>query len=303
VNSTFNAIAEFFENLFSPIVAILGHVLLYFHDTLGTPWWLSIALLTVVVRTLLFPLTVKQVKNMRAMQDLKPEMDKIRTHYRDNRQKQQEEMMKLYQERKVNPLGGCLPILVQMPVFIGIFYVIRQFGGYTIGDRVVPPRFESFHEGGILWFQNLSVADPYYILPVISALTMLAATEITAKNIDPQQRWLMRLLPVGITVFLLSFPAGLFVYWITSNLVTLTQNYIIYHHGPGRRQPPGSEAGSKPAKTGGPVKEGNGARAPDNLRLRQANGGFGDPGSQAPADDTAAQAAKVAKRKRRKKKK
>jgi YidC/Oxa1 family membrane protein insertase len=270
VNSTFNAIAEFFENLFSPIVAILGHVLLYFHDTLGTPWWLSIALLTVVVRTLLFPLTVKQV-------------------------------MKLYQERKVNPLGGCLPILVQMPVFIGIFYVIRQFGGYTIGDRVVPPRFESFHEGGILWFQNLSVADPYYILPVISALTMLAATEITAKNIDPQQRWLMRLLPVGITVFLLSFPAGLFVYWITSNLVTLTQNYIIYHHGPGRRQPPGSEAGSKPAKTGGPVKEGNGARAPDNLR--EANGGFGDPGSQAPADDTAAQAAKVAKRKRRKKKK
>src|SRR5918997_33573 len=145
-----NAIADFFQNIFSPIVAILGQVLLYFHNTLGAPWWLSIALLTVVIRTLLFPLTVKQVKSMRAMQDLKPEMDRIRAQYRDNRQKQQEETMKLYQERKVNPLGGCLPILIQMAIFIGVYYVIREFGGYRIGDRVVPPKCESFHEGGIM---------------------------------------------------------------------------------------------------------------------------------------------------------
>src|SRR3712207_1437881 len=161
-----NAIADFFENIFSPIVAILGQVMLYFHNALGAPWWLSIAMLTIVVRALLFPLTVKQVKSMRAMQDLKPEMDKIRAQYRYNRQKQQEEMMKLYQERKVNPLGGCLPILIQMPIFIGIFYVIREFGGYRLGDRVVPPKFESFHEGGIMWFQNLSAPDPFYLLPV-----------------------------------------------------------------------------------------------------------------------------------------
>src|SRR5919202_1623569 len=104
-----NAIADLFQNIFSPIVTIMGQVLLYFHTTLGAAWWLSIAMLTIVVRTLLFPLTVKQVKNMRAMQDLKPEMDRIRAQYRDNRQKQQEETMKLYQERKVNPLEGCLP--------------------------------------------------------------------------------------------------------------------------------------------------------------------------------------------------
>ncbi len=281
MSNFFNAIADFFANLFSPIVAILGEVLLYFHNTLGAPWWLSIALLTIVIRTLLFPLTVRQVRSMRAMQDLKPEMDRIRAQYRDNRQKQQEEMMKLYQERKVNPLGGCLPILVQMPVFIGIFYVIREFGGYRIGDKVVPPKFESFHEGGILWFQNLSNADPYFILPVLSALTMLAATEITSKNIDPQQRWLMRLLPIGITIFLWSFPAGLFVYWITSNLVTLIQNYIIYHHGPGRR-PSATET-----------------RGGSAARSEPANGSSG---SQTPADNDA-QAAKAAKRKRRKKKK
>jgi YidC/Oxa1 family membrane protein insertase len=281
VSEFFNAIADFFANLFSPIVAILGDVLLYFHTALGAPWWLSIALLTIVVRTLLFPLTVRQVRSMRAMQDLKPEMDRIRAQYRDNRQKQQEELMKLYQERRVNPLGGCLPIVVQMPIFIGIFYVIREFGGYRIGDRVVPPKYESFHEGGILWFQNLSEADPFFVLPVLSALTMLAATEITSKNIDPQQRWLMRLLPIGITIFLWSFPAGLFVYWITSNLVTLTQNYIIYHHGPGRR-PSATET-----------------RGGSAARSESANGSSG---SQTAADN-AAQAAKAAKRKRRKKKK
>ena len=295
MSNAFNAIADFFARLFSPIVDVLGVVLLYFHNTLGAPWWLSIALLTVVIRTLLFPLTVKQVKSMRAMQDLKPEMDRIRAQYRDNRQKQQEETMKLYQERKVNPLGGCLPILVQMPIFIGIFYVIRQFGGYRIGDRVVPPQFESFHEGGILWFQNLSAPDPFYLLPVISALTMLAATEITAKNIDPQQRWLMRLLPIGITVFLFNFPAGLFVYWITSNLVTLTQNYLIYHHGPGRRNSPPQTRGSS-ANAG---VSSNGSRTPEGRQ--QTNGDSASP--EGPAADAAAQAAKVAKRKRRKKKK
>src|SRR5919199_1768267 len=128
-----NAIADLFQNIFSPIVTIMGQVLLYFHTTVGAAWWLSIAMLTVVVRSLLFPLTVKQVKNMRAMQDLKPEMDKIRNQFPNNRQRQQEEIMKVYQERKVNPLGGCLPVVVQMPVFIGIYYVVRQFGGYTVG--------------------------------------------------------------------------------------------------------------------------------------------------------------------------
>ena len=300
-----NNIADFFSKLFDPIVNVLGQVLLYFHEgPLGAPWWLSIALLTVVLRSILFPLTIKQVKNMRSMQDLRPEMERIRAQYSNNRQKQQEEIMKLYQERKVNPLGGCLPILVQMPVFIGIFYVIRQFGGYTVGGRTVPPTEPSFHDGGIMWFQNLSAADPIHLLPIISALTMLAATEITAKNIDPQQRWLMRLLPIGITIFLFNFPAGLFVYWITSNLVTLVQNYVIYQHGPGRR-PPGWEPQSIFPRLSGSGDGGNGARAPENRR--QTGDVSGSQGPQATANgdagDAAAQAAKSAKRRRRKKKK
>ena len=217
---------NFLERIFSPLTNLLGSGLEFFHAQ-GLPWWLSIALLTVIVRTLLFPLTLKQVKSMRAMQDLKPEMDRLRSKYKDNRQKQQEELMKLYQERQVNPLGGCLPLLVQMPIFITMFYVIRGFG-------VEHP---DFIEGGILWFQNLTQPDKYYVLPVLSALTMLAASEITAKNLEPQQRWMMRILPVVFTIFLLSFPAGLFMYWITSNLVTLVQNYLIYNHGPGKKVP------------------------------------------------------------------
>ena len=238
---------EFLQNLFSPLTNIFGGILEFFYS-LGIPWWLGIVLLTAIVRSLLFPLTAKQVKSMRAMQDLKPEMDKLKAKYKDNKQKQQEEIMKLYQERQVNPLGGCLPILVQMPIFITMYYVIRSF------DQTHP----SFASGGILWFKDLTVADPYYILPILSAVTMFAATQFTSSNIDPQQRWLMRLLPVGFTLFLLRFPAGLFMYYLTTNLVTLLQNYLIYKRFPGKepsttekRQAPlddrGSGRGSEPA--------------------------------------------------------
>jgi YidC/Oxa1 family membrane protein insertase len=276
-----NTIADFFQNVFGPIVNILGGVLLYFHQNLGVPWWLSIVMLTVIVRGLLFPLTVKQVRSMRAMQDLKPRMDRVRAQFKDNPQRQREEMAKLYQDQGVNPLGGCLPILVQMPVFIGMFYVIRTFGG-TPGRT--PPEYDSFTHGGILWFQNLSQPDPYYILPIISAITMLAATEITSKNVDPQQRWLMRLLPVGFTAFLLNFPAGLFMYWITSNLMTLGQNYVIYNYGPGKK-------GSGAEKSGATAKgsQGKGSDSGQTSGDKQ--------------EDAAKQAAKIAKRKRRKKKK
>lgn len=234
---------DFFQNLFSPIVNILGGVLLFFHYTLGVPWWLSIALLTVVIRTLLFPLTIRQVRSMKAMQDLRPEMERIRTEYKDDPQKQQQELMALYRESGVNPLGGCLPVLIQAPIFIGIFYVIRKFGGTAgiIGGGTATVGTQpSFQHGGILWFTDLTAKDPYFILPIISAVTLLLAMEISNRQMEPQQRWLMRLLPLVVTFFTWTFPAGLFMYWITSNLVTMVQNYLIYHHGPGRRDTSGS---------------------------------------------------------------
>lgn len=281
---------EFLERIFSPLTGLLANGLEFFHYQ-GAPWWLSIGILTVIVRSLLFPLTVRQVKSMRAMQDLKPEMDKIRAKYKDNKQQQQEEIMKLYQDRKVNPFGSCLPLLIQMPIFIAMFYVIQGFG----------ETHESFASGGLLWFQDLSVQDPYYILPILSAVTMLGASEITAKNLDPQQRWMMRILPVVFTVFLLSFPAGLFMYWITSNLVTLVQNYLIYNHGPGKKVPT-TEVGNQPSSSTGTVRSRGKARESADRRLENDASGL-HAQQRRESEGNTSQAAKVSKRKRRRKKK
>ena len=227
---------EFFESLFSPITNVLGEVLMFFHG-LGLPWWIAIALLTIAIRALLFPLSVKQIKSMRAMQELRPRLQEIQEKHKGDRQKLQEEQMKLYQESGVNPLGGCLPILVQIPIFIGIFYIIREFGG-TQGMIGVPDTegtIESFATGGALWFTDLTQPDQLFLLPIISAVTMVAGMEITNKQMEPQQRWIMRIVPVVFVFFTIFFPAGLLVYIVTNNIVTAIQNYVIYNFGPSRQ--------------------------------------------------------------------
>jgi YidC/Oxa1 family membrane protein insertase len=212
---------ELLRGLSDPLFNLLGATLLAFHDW-GPPWWLSIVMLTVVVRTLLFPLTVRQVKNLRRTQELKPDMDEIRTRHRDDPNKQREEIMKLYTERQINPLGGCLPLVVQLPIFIVLYYTIKEF-----------ETLNSFTNGGLFWFKDLTVADPYFILPAVYVLTMMAAQELTMRYTAPQQRRLMRFLPIVFGLFLMRFPAGLFVYWISSNLITFCQNFLIYHRAPG----------------------------------------------------------------------
>src|ERR687890_2682323 len=195
----------------------MGGTLSTFHGW-GAPWWLAIVMLTIVVRTLLFPITYRQVKSMRNMQDLKPDMDRIRADYKDDVQKQREEMATLYQERQVNPLGGCLPIFVQLPIFLVLYYTIRHFD-----------TLESFRTGGLLWFQNLTQPDHLFILPVLYVATMMASQELTLRNTASQQKQLMRFLPIIFGFFLARFPSGLFVYWITSNCITFAQNYVIYY--------------------------------------------------------------------------
>ena len=208
---------DFLRNMLDPLFVLMGGTLSTFHDW-GAPWWLSIMMLTIVVRTILFPITYRQVKSMRRMQELKPDMDRIRTEYKDDVQKQREEMAKLYQERKVNPLGGCLPVFIQLPIFIVLYYTIRHFD-----------TLESFRTGGLLWFTDLTQPDHLFILPALYVLTMMASQEITIRNTSPQQAQLMRFLPVVFGIFLARFPSGLFVYWITSNCITFAQNYVIYY--------------------------------------------------------------------------
>jgi YidC/Oxa1 family membrane protein insertase len=221
------------RNLFDPLFSIMGITLTTFHGW-GAPWWLAIVMLTVVVRTLLFPVTYRQVQSMRKMQELKPDMDRIKADHKDDVPKQREEIARLYQERKVNPLGGCLPIFVQIPLFLVLYYTIRQFD-----------KLDSFQTGGLFWFTDLTLADPLFILPVAYVLTMMASQELAMRNTVAQQKHIMRLMPIVFGFFLARFPSGLFVYWVTSNLITFCQNYLIYrrapHSSPPRkttRQPP-----------------------------------------------------------------
>jgi len=169
------------------------------------------------------------------MQELKPEIDRIRDEHGDDPQRMQQEMMRLCRELNVNPLGSCLPVLLQVPVFIGIFYVILEFGGSAgmIGGTDQPGTQPTFAQGGVLWFADLTARDPYFILPVLSSVTMLLSMEITTRNVEPKQRWLMRVLPFAFLVITWTFPVGLFVYWVANNLITMVQNYVIYNFGPG----------------------------------------------------------------------
>jgi YidC/Oxa1 family membrane protein insertase len=244
---------QFLRDLFDPLFNIMGFTLQTFHGW-GAPWWLSIAMLTVVVRTLLFPLTIRQVKSMRKMQDLKPAVDELREEHRDDPQMLQQEMMKLYRERGANPLGGCLPILVQLPIFLVLFYTIGEF-----------ERLESFRTGGLLWFQDLTVYDPLYILPVLYIATMMVAQEIAMKNTAPEQKRIMRFLPLVFGIVLIRFPAGLFVYWVTSNVISIVQNLLIYRNAP----KPGAEAGEQEKD----ATDGSAADSPAGNGYRAERGG------------------------------
>ena len=227
---------DFIRNLLDPLFSAMGATLTTFHGW-GTPWWLAIVMLTFVVRTLLFPLTYQQVKNLRKLQDLKPEMDEIRARYKDDVLTQREEIARLYQERKVNPLGGCLPIALQLPIFLVLYYTIRQFD-----------KLDSFRTGGLFWFTDLTVADPLFILPVAYVLTMMASQELAMRNTVAKQKQIMRFMPLMFGFFLARFPAGLFVYWVTSNLITFCQNYLIYRRVP-QTPPPEVDPTTSPEDT------------------------------------------------------
>ncbi|ALS25790.1 membrane protein [Paenibacillus sp. 32O-W] len=183
----------------------------WFNESYG----LSILLLTIIVRTLILPLTLKQYRSSKAMQKLQPELAKIKQKYKDNPQKQQEETMKLFQQHQVNPLAGCLPLLIQMPIFIALYNAI--YGNPDIREHT------------FLWMQ-LGERDPYYILPVIAAITTYLQSKMmmSTQQAAPGMQGIMMIFPVLIFVMALSFPAALPLYWIYSNIYTIIQNYFLY---------------------------------------------------------------------------
>ncbi|MBA2691018.1 MAG: membrane protein insertase YidC [Rubrobacter sp.] len=233
------------RNLFDPLFDLLGGLLLTFHTDLGAPWWLSIIMLTIVVRTALSPLAIRQTKNMRAMQNLRPELQKLQKEHKDDPQKLREETMELHRERNINPLGGCLPILIQIPILMVLYFTLKEF-----------ETLSSFQSGGLLWFTDLTAADPLFILPISYVLTMMSSQEVVIRNSPMQsgQQKIMRLLPIAFGFFLARFPAGLLVYWVASNTISLIQNLAIYRAYPAIANEEPKEAPTKKATPKPPKK-------------------------------------------------
>ncbi|NMB46904.1 MAG: membrane protein insertase YidC [Firmicutes bacterium] len=183
-------------------------MLRFFFDLSGS-YGIAIILLTLAIRLILAPLTFSQSKSMEAMKALQPEMQALQERYKDKPEEYQRKVMELYQKHKVNPLGGCLPMLVQLPFLWALFAVLREFDFGT----------------GFLWLTSLSAPDPYYVLPVLSAITTYIQMMMTSA--DASQKSMMFIMPVFIGYISINFPAGLVIYWVVSNLFSMGQQYLI----------------------------------------------------------------------------
>jgi len=177
-------------------------------------WGVSIILLTILIKLAFFKLSETSYRSMARMRKLSPRLTSLKERYGDDRQKMNEAMMKIYREEKVNPMGGCLPILVQIPVFIALYWVLLE----SVEIRQAP---------FMLWIQDLSAKDPYYILPLLMGGSMLIQQKLNPAPIDPIQQKVMMVLPVVFTVFFAFFPAGLVLYWVVNNVISISQQWYI----------------------------------------------------------------------------
>jgi YidC/Oxa1 family membrane protein insertase len=202
-------------------------VMVFFHDHLGFSWGFSIIALTIVVRALLLPLTIKQFRSMQALQRLQPEIKKLQAKYKDDKQRLNQEMMKFYQENKVNPLSSCLPIVAQLPIFFSLFYMLRHDLRIDICGQAAKPCGDA---AGFLFIPDLTDKATGAVLVVLIILyvgTQLISSVLMSTTADRQQRILMTALPIVFVPFIIGFPAGLIVYWITTNTWTIAQQVII----------------------------------------------------------------------------
>jgi YidC/Oxa1 family membrane protein insertase len=188
-------------------------VLKWIHSLVGN-WGLAIIGLTLIVKALFFKLSATSYKSMAKMRKLAPKMAELKERLGDDRQKFSQEMMKMYKTEKVNPFGGCLPLLIQMPVFLALYYVLME-------------SVELRHSPFFGWILDLSVKDPYFVLPVIYGATMFLMQKLNPQPTDPMQARIMAMLPFVFTFMFLWFPAGLVLYWVTNNTLSIIQQYII----------------------------------------------------------------------------
>lgn len=195
--------------LAEPIFWVLEKIHEYVHN-----WGVAIIILTVLIKLLFYPLSAASYRSMGKMKVLAPKLQKLKERYGDDRQKMHQAMMDLYKTEKVNPLGGCLPIVVQIPVFIALYWVLLQ----SVELRQAP---------FMLWIDDLSAKDPYYVLPVLMGITMFVQTMLNPTPPDPMQAKLMKIMPVAFSIFFFFFPAGLVLYWLVNNILSIAQQWHI----------------------------------------------------------------------------
>ncbi|MGB5803899.1 MAG: membrane protein insertase YidC [Vibrio anguillarum] len=192
------------------------HMLLSFIQSFVSNWGVAIICLTFIVRGAMYPLTKAQYTSMAKMRMLQPKLQAMRERIGDDRQRMSQEMMELYKKEKVNPLGGCLPIFLQMPIFIALYWSLME-------------SVELRHSPFFGWIHDLSAQDPYYILPLLMGVSMFMIQKMSPTTVtDPMQQKIMTFMPVMFTFFFLFFPSGLVIYWLVSNIVTLIQQTLIY---------------------------------------------------------------------------
>ena len=197
----------------TPVAAPLFWVLSYIHGLSGN-WGYAIILLTLLIKIVFYPLSAASYKSMARMKKFQPRLKTLRERHGNDRQKLNQEMMQLYKQEKINPLGGCLPILVQIPVFIALYWVLLESVELRQADFV-------------LWLRDLSLPDPYYVLPLLMGGSMVVQQFLNPAPLDPMQKNIMMAMPVVFTVLFLWFPAGLVLYWVVNNILSIAQQWYI----------------------------------------------------------------------------
>src|SRR5215211_3284145 len=281
----------YIANVLQPLIDACQWILEFWHDlidindALDGSWGVAIILMTFTVRIAILPLTFKGVKSMQRLQTLQPEIKKIQERYKDDRQRMNQEVMAFYQREKVNPLGSCLPLVLQIPFFISLFYLLRSdtFKSDIAGNAAFGP-IDHLAE---------KVTDPVLLgtLIVLYVGTQLAASAVTAISADPMQRRIMFALPFVFVVFIINFQAGLIVYWITTNVWTIGQQLLVRKLYPKPPRPTDGDAGEAPKPARGKpaspkpaaaaaVSDGS-SKAPAG-RQKDGSGGNGGPAKAPP---------------------
>lgn len=260
--------------LLSPLENVLTELLTWLHESVGFTWAWSIVALTVIVRMLLVPVAVRQIHSMQSLQLHAPEMKAIQQRYKADRQKQSEELMKFYKENKINPYASCLPIVFQIPIFISLFYVLKDF------EKEIFPKFPS---SSLDWIGLVNITEPTKdgwgpVLIAVYVASQLTSTYLMSTSMQSQaQRIMIMVLPVVFLPFILSFPSGLMIYWLTTNLWTTGQGIVTRRLMPKPAVPPKRSSRTppkaEPSAAESPRAETDQPRAPGAPRRVKKKGG------------------------------